>query len=328
MQRALVLGGTVFVGRAIVEELRAQGVQVTVLHRGKSGTGLWPDVEERLGDRDGGLSVLGDDRWDVCIDTCGYVPRIVRQSAEYLKDRVSRYLFISTISVYSGQNAIDFMEGGPVHAVPPAEVEEVTGETYGGLKVGCENVVQEIYGNRSTILRPGLLFGPHDPTDRFTYWLWAIARFPVVVAPMPKFQNLQILDARDLAKLTVVAATRGVPGIFNAAGQAVAWNDLIGHCCRAVEMPAQILWADEDSLRRAGVEPWTDLPVWVPASDPSQLISRVNYDRARGLGFKPREMRETVTDLAKWLKDHPKEDLKAGLREPRLQEVIRALGGV
>ena len=140
MQRALVLGGTVFVGRAIVEELRAQGVQVTVLHRGRSGTGLWPDVEERLGDRDGGLEVLGDDRWDVCIDTCGYVPRIVRQSAEYLKDRVSRYLFISTISVYSGQNAIDFMEGGPVHPVPPAEVEEVTGETYGGLKVGCTEI--------------------------------------------------------------------------------------------------------------------------------------------------------------------------------------------
>ena len=219
--KILILGGTRFVGRHIVTLARAMRHELTLFNRNQSTPGLFRRIATPIhGDRETDLDKLQGE-WDVVIDTCGYLPRIVKKSAEFLKDRVGRYVFISSISVYADfkRNGID--ESYPVGKLQNESVEEITGETYGPLKALCEKTVQDVYGAEAIIIRPGLIVGPHDPTDRFTYWPVRIARGGDILAPDRADAMTQIIDARDLAFFINNIILKSGTGTFNVTGNPI-----------------------------------------------------------------------------------------------------------
>ena len=218
--RLLLLGGTRFVGRHLAETALERGHQVSLFHRGKTNPDLFPQAEHLLGDREGDLSILDGRRWDAVLDVNGYVPRIVRVSAERLAGAADRYVFISTISVYADVAVRGRHEGSPVKQPPPGEEgsEEFTGKAYGWLKARCERAVEEVWPGRTLIVRPCLLVGPHDFTGRFPYWPWRVARGAEVLAPDRPDLPIQALDARDLADWVLRSVESGHTGLFNASG--------------------------------------------------------------------------------------------------------------
>src|SRR4051794_40724893 len=240
----LVLGGTSFVGRAIVEDAIASGHTVTLFSRGKTGTDLFPDLERRIGDRDtGDYAALADGQWDAVLDVTGYVPRHVAQAADALGDRIGRYLFISTGSVYDRTGASDGMTEDTARLAPERGTEEITGETYGPLKVACEDDVLSRFGERATIVRPGIVAGPHDPTDRFTYWVRRAAAGGRAALPGRPEQPVQVVDSRDLARLAVGLVEQDKPGIYNAVGpaDAVTLDELIRVCAKAAGSDVEVV---------------------------------------------------------------------------------------
>lgn len=299
----LIIGGTQFVGRALTEAALARGWTVTLFNRGSTNPGLFPEVERLRGDRDGGLDPLRGRRWDAVIDTCGYVPRIVRQSAELLREAVGRYLFISTISVYdeAGIAGLDAVtEDAPLATLEDEAVEQVTGETYGGLKVLCERVVDTIYGERAINLRPGLIVGPHDHTHRFTTWPVRAARDADVLAP-PADAPLQVIDVRDLADFALTLLEADASGAYNAVGPALplTFGRVLQACTAAVgDSAARVHHADEAFLLQNGVQPWADLPLWLPTE--AQAMAHVSAARSISAGLMHRPLAETVHDILAW----------------------------
>ena len=201
--RLLVIGGTHFVGRAVVEDAVARGHAVTVFHRGGTEPDGFPDAEHVHGDRDGGLDPLRGRSWDVVLDTCGYMPRVVRASAELLADGVEHYGFISTLSVYPDDTPGGMNEETPIYGPPFPDTEEITEASYGPLKAACEAEVQAAFPGRCLIVRPGYIVGPHDPSDRFTSWVRRAAAGGPMLAPRPSSEALQVVDARDLGAFTL-----------------------------------------------------------------------------------------------------------------------------
>ena len=284
--KLLVIGGTKFVGRALVEHALADGHEVTLLHRGQTNPGLFPDAEHLHGDRDGGLDVLGDREWDAVVDTCGYYPRIVRASAQLLQDRVGRYAFISSVSVYADvSDGAD--EDSPVGTVEDEATEDLGAEheRYGPLKALCEQEVEAAFGDRALVVRPGLIVGPHDPTGRFTYWPHRLARGGEILAPAPPARRVQFIDVRDLAEwlLRMVESDRG--GVFNATGAGLAWGDLLAG--------ADVTWVSDAFLVEQGVGEWMELPLWI--ADPAWAgMHRIDVSRALGAGLRYRALADTV----------------------------------
>ena len=297
--RLLVLGGTKFLGRHVVAHALADGHEVTTFTRGQTNPGLFPDVEHLLGDRDGGLDALAGREWDGVVDTSGYVPRVVRQSTELLRDAVERYVFVSSISVYDDfSEPVD--EGSPVAQLEDPATEEIM-EAYGALKAACENVVEEVYGERSARVRAGLIVGPYDPTDRFTYWPRRIALGGDVLGPGSPDAPVQFVDARDLARWLVTLALDGPGGTFNATGPAepLTFGELLERARNAIGSDAELRWVDDERVLAAGVQPWTELPLWLP--DPSYAgMARADISRSveAGLAFRPTA--ETIVDTLAW----------------------------
>ena len=217
--KILIIGGTRFVGPALVEAARARSHDVTLFNRGLSAPDAFADIETITGDRETDLDQLGRRQWDAVIDTCGYFPRQVKLSAEALRQAVDHYTFISSISVYPVQGPLGRDELAPV--LPPVDdaIEEVTGETYGPLKVGCEAALMEVFQSDALIIRAGLIVGPGDPTNRFTYWVTRAAQGGDAIAP-PAEQPIQFVDARDLATFIVHAAEARIAGVYNVTGPA------------------------------------------------------------------------------------------------------------
>jgi len=215
--KILVLGGTRFVGRHIVEAALAGGHRVTLFNRGQTNPGLFPDVETLKGDRDGGLDMLRGRRWDAVVDTYGMLPRLVRASTEILKSAAEQYVFISTLAVYADYANPVTGEELPLRELSDPTVEELTGDTYGGLKVLCERAVQEVFGPGALIIRPGFIVGPWDATDRFTYWMRRIQRGGEMLAPGQPDDPMQVIDARDLAHFVVRLVEHRVVDTFNVA---------------------------------------------------------------------------------------------------------------
>jgi 2'-hydroxyisoflavone reductase len=229
--RILILGGTSFVGRAIVEELLRHGHEVTLFGRGKTGPELFPGVERRVGDRDtGDYSSLDAGSWDAVVDVSAYVPRHVGQAMDALDDRVGRYLFISTGSVYDYKQAPAYLDEDCPRLEPRRDTEEFNSPAYGPLKVACEDDVLARFGERATIVRPGIVAGPYDPTDRFTYWVRAAAGGGRIEVPGRLAQPIQVVDADDLAVLVVSLLERDQPGIYNAVGQSMSFEELVRAC--------------------------------------------------------------------------------------------------
>src|ERR1051325_6256679 len=231
--KILILGGTVFLGRHLVEAALARGHEVTLFNRGNN-PHLFPEVEKLRGDRDGGLDVLRGRRWDVVIDTSGFVPRIVRASAELLADTVELYVFISSLSVIADTRVPGADESAPVGTLDDPTIEDATGKAYGPLKALCEQAVEQVMPGRALNIRPGLIVGPHDPTGRFTYWPVRVARGGEVLAPGRPARQIQLVDVRDLAGWIIRLAEAGTSGLFNATGpdKVLTMEELLEECRR------------------------------------------------------------------------------------------------
>jgi 2'-hydroxyisoflavone reductase len=322
----LILGGTRFLGRYLVEAALGGDHRVTLFNRGLSDPDLFPEVETIKGDRDGDLSALRGRRWDAVIDTCGYVPRVVRASAGLLADAVDHYTFVSSISVYPDNMGPGADEGAPVEELEDPTVEEITGETYGGLKALCERAGEEEMPGRILDVRPGLISGPHDPTDRFTYWPRRVAAGGEVLAPDRPELRVQFIDVRDLAGWMVKMSAEQQTGTYNATGPAyeLRMGKLLEEC-EAVGGDAKIVWVSEEFLEENGVEPFTELPLWVPREYAGMLAVDCGKAIAAGLTFRP--VSETIRDVLEWDTNRAEPDLAAGLEPEKERELLSAWHG-
>jgi 2'-hydroxyisoflavone reductase len=325
--RVLMLGGTVFVGRHVVEALLARGHEVTIFHRGERGRDVFPDVERVLGDRATDLDRLpAGARWDAVVDTCGFVPSIVAKSARLLRDRARQYVFISSVSVFDvSQPAID--ESSPMLELPDGvSPDEFVMDHYGPLKMLCEREVVAAFGpERALIVRPGLIVGPYDKSDRFTYWPLRFARGGDVLVPDDLDARVQWIDARDLAEFIVTAIERGTSGAVNAVGPAepATLRDLLGAAAAASGAASTLVPVPWPALKENGIQGWTDLTVWAPLGEGHDGITFVDPSRAIALGLRHRPLAETVADTLRWAQDERgDEPLKAGLTPEREAELL------
>ncbi len=325
--KILIIGGTRFLGRHLVNSARARGHEITLFNRGLTNPDIFRTVDTISGDREKDLDQLSG-QWDAVIDTCGYFPRIVRMSAEALKDKVEKYVFISSISVYADFKKIGINESYPVGRIKNETMEEITGESYGPLKALCEKAVQDVFGIDSLIVRPGLIIGPHDPTDRFTYWPVRVARGGTVLAPEKPDVPIQIIDARDLADFIIELIQQNVSGVFNAAGpdNELTLGAMLDTCKLVSASDAKFKWAPVEFLEQNKVAPWSDLPVWLPNTAEDAGFSRVNISKAVKSGLKFLPLEETVRDTIKWASERPHDYAwNAGLQPEREKELLELL---
>ncbi len=320
----LILGGTRFLGRHLVEAALDRDHRVTVFNRGKSGAGLFPRVEELRGDRGGDLSALLGRHWDAAIDTSGYLPRDVRASAGLLADSVDHYTFVSSISVYSDFGRRGFDEDAPLLEPPDPEPGELDWELYGALKVGCERAAEAAMPGRTLVVRPGMIVGPHDYTDRFLYWCRRVADGGEVLAPGDPDRPVQLIDARDLAGWTVGMAEDRRAGVYNATGpdHELTMGGMLEGMRDATGSDARFIWMPEKFLLDAGVEPWTELPFWMPEALAGILSVDVGKAVGAGLAFRP--LAEIVRDALAWdaRRDRPPE-MGAAIPRDRERGLLR-----
>jgi 2'-hydroxyisoflavone reductase len=307
-KKILILGGTAFLGPALVAAARAHGHTLTLFNRGKTNPGRFTDLEQLHGDRDGHLEALAGRKWDVVIDDSGYVPRHVKDSATLLAANVGHYVFVSTISVYADL-------GKPVDessavATLKEPTEKVTGETYGALKALCEQAASAALPGRVTIVRPGLIVGPEDPTDRFTYWPVRMQRGGEVLAPGDAKDPVAYIDVRDLGNWMIGSVVdKHLLGTFNALGPAgtLGMGALLDGCKKGVGGDAKFTWADAEFLEKQEVHAWMNMPVWVPPVGETAYMGRVDRTRAVKAGLTFRPVADTARDTLAWWKTLPEE---------------------
>ncbi len=320
----LVLGGTQFVGRHIVAEACRRDHTVTLFNRGTHQE-VFPDLEQLTGDRNEDLSALAGRSWDAAVDTCGYFPRQLELSTEALKNNVGHYTFISTISVYADLSAPDTDEDAPLATVEDPATEEVNGETYGGLKVLCEQVVREAFPGRNLIIRPGIVAGPYDPTGRFTCWPERVAKGGNMLAPGRANAPLQFIDARDLAVFTLDGLEAHETGTYNVVAPAgsFTFGELLETSRQVSGSDTLLTWVDDDFLKAQGFESGTsELPFWLPPED--DAWQRVSSEKAVAAGLTIRPLAETVRDTLHWSEARPKDtSRKAGLTPEREAELLK-----
>jgi 2'-hydroxyisoflavone reductase len=268
--KLLVLGGTAFVGRHIVEAARARGHSVTIFHRGKTNPHVFPDVEKVIGERDGDLAALSGRTWDAVVDTSAYLPRVVDRSARALADRAGHYTFVSTGSVYKDFTAVGMTESAPRAVIAEPLPEVISNETYGAMKARCERAAANHFPGKLLIVRPGIVVGPYDYTGRFAYWPRRILEGGTVLAPGEASRRLQAVDARDLAAWTLARIEVADAGIYNVVGPVAlwTWGAFLEECQRVTKTVAELVWAPDSLLQSEGLT-GADLPLWVPAAPAS-----------------------------------------------------------
>jgi 2'-hydroxyisoflavone reductase len=332
--RILILGGTGFTGPYQVRYALSRGHKVTTFNRGKTHPGELPsEVEQLIGDRNGELDALKGRKWDVAIDNPTTLPAWVRGAAEILKGNVERYVFISTISVYADtskgvdETAPLAKYDGPDPYKETLEAMKASGyKTYGPLKALSEKEAEKWFPGKTLIIRPGLIVGPRDETDRFTYWPVRIDRGGEVLAPGNRGDPVQFIDARDLAEWTIRMAENRHTGIYNATGPSkpLGIGDMFDEIKCALNSNAEFTWVPANFLAQQKVEAWSDMPVW--AGDELGLArTKINRAVAKGLSFRP--LTETARDTLAWFKSQPQDrqsKLRAGLTPEREAEVLAA----
>lgn len=321
----LILGGTAFLGRHISGAALAAGHDVTLFHRGQTNPDIFPEATHILGDRTKDLDKLSDGNWDAVIDTSGYHPSAVRASAKAMADKVGTYVFISTISVYAGFATPNQDESAPLARLQRPSRAQVTDETYGALKTHCEDVVLNAFGERALILRPGLIVGPYDPTDRFTYWPARVQRGGEVLAPGVPTGPVQFIDARDIADWLLTLLDAENNGIFNVTGpqEEMNFSTFLDACKKAIKSDVNYTWVTPDFLAQHEVIPFQEMPLWVPV----QLSGLITIDctKAFEAGLTCRPVKTTITDTLAWYKTLPDDyRLRAGLTPAREQELLTA----
>jgi 2'-hydroxyisoflavone reductase len=314
--RLLVLGGTSFVGRHLVEAALARGDAVTLFNRGRTNPDLFPEAKHVHGDRDGGLEPLAGRSWDAVVDTCGFFPRVVRDSARLLAPQVEHYTFISSVSVYADLST-PASEDSPVGTLEDETVEQMGAEyeNYGPLKALCEREVEAALPGRALVVRPGLIVGPHDPTDRFTYWPRRLARGGAILAPGPAERPVQFIDARDLAAWLLRLIDERRVGVFNATNEGVPFAEVLAG--------GDVVWVDDSFLLEQGVGEWMELPLWI-ASPEFAAHHRTDVSRAVAAGLAFRPVAETVADTAEWDAGRGEYEPRAGLGREREAELLAA----
>lgn len=339
--KLLILGGTKFLGRHLVEGARGRGHEVTLFNRGQLNPELFAEVEKLRGDRDGGLDALRGRRWDAVVDTSGYSPRVVRESARLLADAVEHYTFVSSQSAYKDTSVPGVAEDYPLGTITDEQLREAEalkqselitapffGEMYGPLKALCERAAEGEMPGRVLNVRAGLIVGPHDYSDRFTYWPRRVAEGGEVLAPADPERQVQFIDARDLAEwiLDMVESRRA--GTFNAAGPdyKLTMGRLLEACRGATGSDARFVWVDERFMLDAGLGQWMEVPLWVDSSDEgNRYFMDVSVERAVAAGLKFRPLAETVRDTLEWDLSRPAEtQRRAGLAREREREVLAA----
>ena len=331
--RILILGGTRFIGLHMAEYALSRGHSLTFFNRGRTKTDRLPQIERILGDRNGQLEGLATGSWDAVIDNSGYVPRHVTLTGELLKARANRYLFISSISAYASL-ATPNDERSPVGKLADPSTETVDGATYGPLKAACETAAERSFGAaRTIVLRPGLIVGPEDNTDRFTYWPARAARGGDMLAPGQPADPIQVIDARDLAAFAVLALEQQLAGTFNIVSASGQFNmgQLIQASITAASklakpaQPAKPIWRSAEFLEKQNVAPWSDMPVWVPPVGDGAGFAATSTDRARRAGLTIRSLEVTARDTLAWHLQRPlkeQQELKAGLSAERETTVL------
>ncbi|HYF92475.1 MAG TPA: NAD-dependent epimerase/dehydratase family protein [Symbiobacteriaceae bacterium] len=326
--KILLIGGTEFLGRHIVDAALALGHEVTLFNRGQTNPDLFPAVQKLRGDRDGGLDVLKGRRWDAVIDTCGYVPRVVAASAQLLAGAVEHYTFVSTCSVYP-LDKLEPDEAAPVVTLADETIEQVTGQTYGGLKALCEKAAEAAMPGRVLVVRPGLIVGPHDPTDRFTYWPVRVARGGEVLAPGRPEVRVQVIDGRDLASFIVRMVEARATGIYNTTGpeRRLTLGELLVTAKEVSGSDATFTWVPDEFLVEQKAGPWREIPLWVPDGGADGIFS-VNSAKAFAAGLVCRPLAETCRDTIAWDGARPQDrEWQAGLKPGREAEILAAWHG-
>ncbi len=335
--KILILGGTVFIGRHLVEAALHKGHEVSLFNRGHTDKTLFPDVENLRGDRHQNLQALMGRQWDAVIDTSGYLPSAVRASAEVLQS-VETYVFISSGSVYQDLDSAYLNESSSVQKISDEDLTEAEktrtvesptaaayGEHYGALKARCEEVLEEILPGRVLIIRPGLVVGPYDYSNRFPYWLQRVAKGGECLAPGRPDVSISVIDARDLAAWTIAMAEKRQTGTYNATGKqsGLTFGTFLHSCKTVTESDAAFTWVDADFLLERGVQPWLELPLWLPKEFQGLMLIDDKEAVAKGLIYRPIET--TCADTFSWLKSQaPSFKLEAGLEGEKERSVLQA----
>ncbi len=330
----LILGGTRFIGLHMTALALERGHKLTFFNRGKTHTDRYPEIERITGDRNGQIDGLKNRRWDVVIDNSGYVPRHVRATAELLAPNVRLYVFTSSISVYPNF-AQPRDEQSAVGKLPDETVEKVDGDTYGPLKALCEQAAQQAMPGRTLVIRPGLIVGPDDNTDRFTYWPARAARGGEFIAPGAAADPFQVIDVRDLAAFVINAVEKNVTGTYNLVSNVngFKFGELTDACIAAANQQAKpadaprATWIPADFLEAQKVEAWSEMPVWLPAKGDEAAFAGTSNAAAVAKGLKITPLKKTVDDTLAWHLTRPAEErekLKAGLAPDKEAAVLAA----
>jgi 2'-hydroxyisoflavone reductase len=324
--RILIMGGTRFVGRHVVEVALQRGHEVSLFNRGQHNPGLFPEAEQLTGDRNSDLASLRGRRFDAIIDSSAYRPAHVDALLASLAEEPRHYTLVSTLSVYASfPPGVSFDEGSPVLA---------SGDDYGALKARTEETLLSGLPGRTTIVRPGLIVGPHDPTGRFTYWVRRMDRGGQVLAPGRPDRPIQFIDARDLAQWLVNVTEQTKVGVFNAVHPAgsVTMAQLLEACAAEAKKPVELHWFDDATVSATGIAPWSELPLWLPEDHPQfGGFMLANSDRAMAAGLICRPVQQTVADTLSWSRRVPSEppssEKVVSLSAEREREVLSRLVG-
>jgi 2'-hydroxyisoflavone reductase len=336
--RILILGGTGFTGPFQIQYALKRGHKITTFNRGKTHPGETPEgVEQLIGDRNGQLDALKNRQWDVVIDNPTSAPVWVRDAAQVLKGNVDRYVFISTISVYADTSKPGTDETAPLAKYTGPDAMKESRETiiaskfalYGPLKALAEQEAEKWFPKKTLIVRPGLIVGPRDETDRFSYWPMRVDRGGEVLAPGAPSDPVQFIDGRDVAEWTIRMVENGETGIYNATGPAkqLGIGDMLETMKSSLNSKAKFTWVNADFLAAQKVEPWSDMPVWIPPRGEEAGGNQINNKRTIAKGMTFRSLADTTRDTVAWFKSQPPDrqaKLKAGLTPEREVEVLAA----
>jgi len=331
--RILVLGGTRFLGSFFAEQALARGHELTLLHRGVSNVGDLAGARQLRGDRRDGHALLAGQAFDAVVDTSGYTPGVVGDAARTLVPSVEHYMFVSSVSAYANPDRRGLVEEDALLELPPAIEAAATQDLhwtldlqyYGGLKAAAERVVSASFGSqRTTIVRPGLIVGPRDPSYRFMHWVERLATSDRVLAPAPAIAPVQIVDARDLATFMLGLVEQRRAGVFNASGDSMTMSATLASIAEGVHSRATLTWVGPEFLVEQGVEPWTGLPLWLPVGSRAEGINEVSNARARAAGMPQRSVRDTARDALAWLRALPvdAQPKRVSLRIERERELL------
>ena len=339
--KLLILGGTRFLGYPLVTAALARQHDLTLFHRGTHAVAAPTNVKVIYGDRHHNLAKLHGHQWDAVIDTCGYLPQSVRASAEALAEAMAQYTFISSLSVYADYRVSGLDETAPVATLTSEQLRqanaidtsgpvsaETYGKMYGALKALCEQAIEDVLPGRVLSIRPGLIVGAYDYTDRFTYWAARVARGGAVLAPGRPQRYVQFIDVRDLADWIIQMVERRHTGIYNATGlpETRTMATVLEACRTVSDSDASFTWVSESFLLAEHVTPWTEMPLWLPEDTMPHMqgLMAVNCQKALAAGLRYRFLHETISDTLRW---HAAQEqgrkLQAGLTADREQQLLQ-----